>query len=565
MKNVKKVLALILITVVAFTALSACGNKEEGGNDNPVQSSNGGGSEDEEGESGGDESPQEGGIEVTAARLAEAHTFDPNMIVDSNDVVIGENMNEGLYKANANGSYDLGMAESVDISDDGLVYTYHIRDSYWSNGDPVTANDFEYSWKRLANPETGAEYAWMFEITGIQNANDVINGEADPDTLGVKAIDEKTLEVTLEYPVSFLSSVLRFPTFAPVNQKFCEEKGADFGMSVENTISCGAFKLAEWEPGATECVLTKNENYYDADNVEVSRLTFKVVKDTQAAVMAFEAGEVDTASISGEYYQQYAGTDKINSFPVATLRYISCNLQNEDLANLNMRLALAYGINKNSICDDVLKNGSVPANFVVPGGNFAVGEDGKNFRETAGATYLEYDLAKAQEYYETAKQELGKDSFTFRFLYDDTSECKEIAQFIKSDVESNFPGITLELNAQPKQSRVQLMKDGDYDLGFPTWGADYQDATTFLDLWKTGNGNNFGKWSNADYDQAMSAEFSADTEARMAGLIEAEKILCEEVPILPTYQSAAASLLNPELNIPVSASDDYVFRLTSQK
>ncbi len=504
-------------------------------------------------------------LEITAARLAEVQTFDPNMISESNDVVVGEVMQEGLYKANANGGYDLGMAESVDVSEDGLTYTYHIRDSKWSNGEPITAYDFEYSFKRLANPATGAEDAWMFEMTGIKNANAVVYEGADVDTLGVKALDDKTLEITLEYPVSFLASLLRFPTFAPVNQKFCEEKGDQFGLSVENSISSGAFKLAEWEPGSGECVLVKNEYYYDADNVQVDKLTFKVVKDVQTAVMAFEKGDIDTASISGEYYQMYAGTDKINSFQVATLRYISCNLMNEDLANQNMRLALAYGINKNSICDDVLQNGSVPANYVVPDGNFAVDEEGKNFRDWANATYLEYDLTKAQEYYAKAKEELGKDSFTFRFLYDDTSECKELAQFIKSDIESNFPGITIELNAQPKKSRVQLMKAGDYDLGFPTWGADYQDATTFLDLWKTGNGNNFGKWSSEAYDNAMSAEFSADKATRMAGLVEAERVLCEEVPILPTYQSSAAYLVNPDLNIPISPSDDLVFRLATLK
>ena len=498
----------------------------------------------------------DGGLEITAARLAEVQTFDPNMISESNDVVVGEVMQEGLYKANANGGYDLGMAESVDVSEDGLTYTYHIRDSKWSNGEPITAYDFEYSFKRLANPATGAEDAWMFEMTGIENANAVVYEGADVDTLGVKALDDKTLEIKLEYPVSFLASLLRFPTFAPVNQKFCEEKGDQFGLSVENSISSGAFKLAEWEPGSGECVLVKNEYYYDADNVQVDKLTFKVVKDVQTAVMGFEMGDIDTASISGEYYQMYADTDKINSFQVATLRYISCNLMND---------ALAYGINKNSICDDVLKNGSVPANYVVPDGNFAVDEEGKNFRDWANATYLEYDLAKAQEYYAKAKEELGKDTFTFRFLYDDTSECTELAQFIKSDVESNFPGITIELNAQPKKSRVALMKAGDYDLGFPTWGADYQDATTFLDLWKTGNGNNFGKWSSEAYDNAMSSEFSADKAARMAGLIEAERVLCEEVPILPTYQSSAAYLVNPELNIPISPSDDLVFRLATLK
>ena len=507
----------------------------------------------------------DGGLEIVAARLAEVQTFDPSMISESNDVVVGEVMQEGLYKANADGGYDLGLAESVDVSEDGLTYTYHLRDSKWSNGEPVTAYDFEYSFKRLANPATGAEDAWMFEMTGIKNANAVVYEGADVDTLGVKALDDKTFEITLEYPVSFLPSLLRFPTFAPVNQAFCEEKGDRFGLSVENSISSGAFMLSEWEPGSGECVLVKNPYYYDADNVKVEKLTFKVVKDTQAAVMAFEKGEVDTANISGEYYQLYAGTDRINSFQVATLRYISCNLQNEDLANLNMRLALAYGINKNSICDDVLKNGAVPANYVVPDGKFAVDDEGKNFRDYANATYLEYDLAKAQEYYEKAKEELGKDTFTFRFLYDDTSECKEMAQFIKSDIESNFPGITIELNAQPKKSRVQLMKDGDYDLGFPTWGADYQDATTFLDLWKTGNGNNFGKWSSEAYDTAMSAEFSADKATRMAGLVEAERILCEEVPIIPVYQQASAYLQNPNLVIPISPSDDYVYRLASEK
>ena len=267
----KKFLALLLAMAMIF-ALAACG----GGSD-------------------GEDSDGEGGLHLAYALSAEPTTFDSTMIVDSQDVVLGEVMQEGLYKANATGGYDLGLAESVDISEDGLTYVYHLRDTAWSNGDPVTAQDFEFAFKRLADPDSGAGGAWMLELTGIKNAAAILYDGADIDSMGVKALDEKTLELQLEFPVSYMSSLLRFPVFAPINQAFFEEVGDQFGKSADAIITCGAFKMSEWEPGGTTVILEKNEHYYDADNVAVEEMTFIAMKDTQTAVMAFEKGEIDAA------------------------------------------------------------------------------------------------------------------------------------------------------------------------------------------------------------------------------------------------------------------------------
>lgn len=217
------------------------------------------------------------------------------------------NTNEGLYKYDADGNISLGMASDVEISEDGCTYTFTIRDdAYWSNGDPVTANDFYYSWRRLADPANGCTYAYMLITAGVKNAMEVIYGEAELDELGISAPDDQTFIVELDAPKSYFTELLTGSYFMPVNQEYCEECGDQFMLDLEHSIYCGAFVMSDWEVGGTTYTLTKNEDYYDADSVTTDSISYTVMTDDQAKILAWESGELDQVQLTGDYIAMYA-------------------------------------------------------------------------------------------------------------------------------------------------------------------------------------------------------------------------------------------------------------------
>ncbi|MDO4633073.1 MAG: peptide ABC transporter substrate-binding protein [Eubacteriales bacterium] len=493
---------------------------------------------------------------------AEISTMDTNLIATAENMMIAYQTNEGLYTYDENGTATLGMADSVDISEDGLTYTFIIRDAQWSDGTPVTANDFEYSWKRLADPDTGATYAFMVGTAGIKNAAAVTSGEAEVDTLGVEAVDDKTLVVELDKPVPYLPSLLIGPYFMPINQEFCEAQGDQYGLTKDNILSNGPFQLTDWEPGSLEVTVSKNPNYYGADNVLINSITYKTITDSQQAIMAWETGDLDEINITGDNVLLYKDNEAFSARETPMLWYIAANTAVEGLENANLRLALALAYDKDAIVNNILQNDSVPANFAVPT-KFAKNADGVTFRETADATYLASDKEAAKEYFAKAVEELGKSEFTFELLYDDADDTKNIAQFIQSEIQTTLPGVTINLQVQPKKQRTELMNNKEFELGLTRWGADYQDATTFLNLWTSDSAYNYGSWSNADYDALMAqvnGEFAADNEARVNAMVEAESIVMSEAGILPVYQTTTTYLTNPKYVVPVNEKGQNIWK-----
>ena len=476
--------------------------------------------------------------------------MDPQVAVDGTSFEVLAAVTEGLYSLDADGSAIPAMADKVEKSEDGLTYTVTLKDAKWSNGTPVTANDFVFAWRRLVDPKTASEYAFMGGIAGLKNADDISAGKVSPDQLGVTAKDDKTLVIELDTPVPFFESLMAFPSFFPVNEEFYNKCGDKFATTVDTILCNGAFKVTSYEPAATTINLEKNADYWDADKVQLSGIQYQVIKDSQQAMLAYQNGDLDVATLSGEQVEQFQADPEFQSIMAGYLWYISPNLKTPGLENENLRKALALSYDKDAIVNNILKDGSIKADFAVPT-LLATGPDGKDFRDGTD-TYLSTDKAKALEYYDKAKEELGKDSFSYTMIVEDTESAQNVAQFIQAEIQKTLPGVTINIETMPKKNRVERMQEGTFELGLTRWGPDYADPMTYLDMWTTDSPNNYGFWSNAEFDQiiqsAKKGELALDVNARWDALKKAEKMVMDEAVIFPVYQKGNAVMIKKNVS-----------------
>ena len=543
--NMKRIVALVLAMVMALS-LAACG-----GSSAPAATA--------APAAAGDAAPadtaaaaSDGDKVLNVMVEVEVESLDPQVATDGTSFEVIANYTDGLTQMDADGAAVPAIAESWDVSEDGTIYTFHLReDANWSNGEPVTADDFVFAWQRAADPALASEYSYMLSDIGqIKNAAAIIAGEMDKSELGVKAIDDKTLEVTLEVPVSYFLSLMYFPTFYPVNQAFFEGLAdGTFGTSPETVLSNGAFVLTSYEPAALSFSLTKNADYYDADKVQLDGLNYQVIKDSQQAYMSYQNGDLDIVMLSGDQVEQVEGDPELMITGAGYLWYLTLNMHGVPaLNNQNMRLALSNAVNRASIVGDVVKDGSVATYTAVPP-QFAAGPDGSDFSadQTMFSDVCSDDTAKAAAYYEAAKAELGADTFEFELLVEDQTETQNVAAVIKDQVEKALPGVTLNIKVEPKKQRVADIQDGNYEVCLTRWGPDYADPMTYLNMWITGCSNNYGLWSNADYDAIIAdcttGAYVTDAEARWSAMYDAEKIVMDQAVIVPLYTKANANMI----------------------
>ena len=483
-------------------------------------------------------------------------SLDPQQATDGTSFEVIADYTDGLMQMDADGQAVNAIAESVDVSDDGLTYTFHLRaDANWSNGEPVTANDFVFAWQRAVDPEIASEYSYMLSDIGqIVNAQEIIDGAKDKTELGVTAVDDKTLEVKLNVPVSYFLSLMYFPTFYPVNQAFYESVGDTFATSPETTLSNGAFVLDDYQPAATTIHLTKNADYYNADSVKLAGLNYQVIQDSQQALMSYQNGDLDTTLVNGEQVDQVKDDPAFQAIGAGYLWYISPNIQDvKELANVNIRYAITMALNREAITTDVLKDGSAPTFTAVPM-DFAAGPDGSDFSadQKKFSDVCKYDAAAAADYWAKGLEELGITELTLTMIHDADDAPIKVAQVVKEQLETTLPGLTVELQQMPKKERVQRMQEGEFELGLTRWGPDYADPMTYLGMWVTNNSNNYGFWSNADYDKIIdectTGETAMDATARWAALYDAEKIVMDEAVIFPLYTQCNAELISTDVS-----------------
>lgn len=475
----------------------------------------------------------------------EVASMDPQIATDGTSFEVISAITEGLYSIDEAGSPILAMAESVEKSSDGLTYTFKLRNAKWSDGTAVTAKDFVFSWRRLVDPKVASEYAFIMEIAGVKNAVAATTGDKPVTELGVTAKDDKTLVVELDVPVPYFESLMAFPSFLPVNEAFFTKAGDTYGTSPATLLSNGPFKITAYEPAATTITLEKNADYWDAGKVALDGIQYQVIKDSQQAMLSYQNGDLDVATLSGEQVEQFQADPEFKNIMAGYLWYISPNQTVKGLENVNLRKALALSYDKEAIVKNILKDGSIIADFAVPT-LLATGPDGKDYRETAD-TYLSTDKVKALDFWNKAKTELGVTTLKYTMIVEDTESAINVAQFIQSEIQKTLPGITIELQTMPKKNRVERMQQGDFELGLTRWGPDYADPMTYLDMWTTGSPNNYGFWSDKDYDEiiesAKKGELALDLKARWEALKDAEAIVMDEAVIFPVYQKGDAVMV----------------------
>ncbi|MCR6464878.1 peptide ABC transporter substrate-binding protein [Bacillus paranthracis] len=525
-KKVTKVVASILCANLLLTACSS-GEKE---NKNTTKATD----------------KNETKQSVNLPYIAEIPTMDVTKATDSESMNVMRNVFEGLYTLGEDNKLIPGVAQSYDVSEDKKTYTFHLRESKWSDGTPVTAADFVFSWKRAVNPDTAAEYAFLF--FDIKNAKRINSKELSIDDLGVKAIDDKTLEVQLEQPVPYFIELTTFATFLPINEKYFNSKGKQYGLEAEQLIYNGAFTLDNWkhEQGFQ---LKKNSNYWDAKTVKLDEINFDIVKDKSTEINLYESGQLDRVGLTGEFVDKYRKNPDFKERSEVTVQFLRMNQKNDVLKNKNARLAISQTMNKKAFVDTVLNNGSLPAVGFIPA-DFAKGPDGKDFRKENGALVKD-DVKTAKGNWKKAKQELGKEQVTLELLTSDNAIAKKNAEYLKGELEKNLEGLTVRVKPQPRKQQIQLLLNSDYDLGIDVWAPDIPDPITFLDIFTTDSSYNFDKYSNQAYDELIhqvKTDLAGNETARWEAMKQAEKILLEDGAVAPFYQSGRSYLQRSSIN-----------------
>ena len=481
--------------------------------------------------------------------------LDPQQAVDGTSFEVIADYTDGLYQMDKDGEAVPALAADTQISEDGLSYTFKIRDdAKWSNGEPVTAQDFVFAWQRAVDPKVASEYAYMLSDVGqIKNAAEIIAGKKDKSELGVTAVDDKTLKVELNVQVPYFLGLMYFPTFYPVNQKFFESCGDTFATSPETTLSNGAFILDSYEPAATTLHLKKNPDYYDAKRVKLTGINYQVIQDSQQALMSYQTGAVDTTLVNGEQVDQVKDDPTFHAIAAGYLWYVVPNISKvKELSNLNVRLAMTMAINRESITTGVLKDGSIPTYTAVPI-DFATGPDGSDFAgdQRKFENVCKFDATAAADYWKKGLGELGVSSISLNMIVDADDAPQKVAQVLKEQWETTLPGLTVNLVVEPKKQRVQDMQDGNFEVALTRWGPDYADPMTYLGMWGTGNSNNYGEWSNADYDAILAActtgDLAMDAAGRWAKLLDGEKIVMDNAVIFPLYTQSNAQMISSKV------------------
>ena len=555
--KLKKVLALVLSAALVVSAFAGCGGNSSSSTASTESSTASESSaESTESTASGDSTPAASGdatATFTPKTVDAAKTISLNAGMEptglntltstySIEFALFKHMYENLVTLDDDDNTVPGAAESWDYDEDTLTYTFHLRkDGVWTNGDPVTAKDFEFAWSQALNPDVASDYAYFLYF--IKNAEKYFNGEVTWDEVGVKVVDDYTLEVTLEQPTPYALFLFSFGTLAPINQRFYEAVGADL-YSTEAQYFCtnGPFALTEWSHN-DKIVMQKNDAWHGAADVEVEEIDWKIITDANAALSSFLAGDLDMVGLgTGELIKQAtAAGATIQSYTDGSAFYIYFNNNDQYLSNVNLRRALFNAIDAQKEIDTVWQNDNEPmTSFTAPG---VAAADGTSFAGKVGELYApSRDQEKAKEYLATALSELNctVDDLSAHLSIDCGDSATSIAEAsFYQEQWRQVLGIEVTVNSMITKQGSQNRKTGNYVMSVTGWGPDYNDPNAFLDLWVTDGGNNQTGFSNERYDELIDlASTETDLEKRESYFIECEQIIADQLPVGPAFWRA---------------------------
>lgn len=461
---------------------------------------------------------------------------------DSNSFTILNNVSEGLYRLNAKHEPEPALAESYKVSDDKLTYTFTLKKNLkWSNGTALTAKDFVYSW--LKQMSIDATNGYSFIMTDyIVNGAEYLENKVSAADVGVKALDDNTFEVKLKQPTPYFVRLTVLPMFFPLNEEFVKSQGDKYGLKVENMIYCGPYVLASYDP-ASGSTLKKNAGYWDAANVKVSNVNVRIIKDQATALNAYKSGELSRVTLASADVPSMKSNSEFSSTSEFRTTYLQYNLKDKALSNKNIRLALGYAVDRDTLANTILGDGSAPATGLIA--NSMYGDGTKSFRELNGNVTV-FDAAKAKEYWDKGVKELGSVP-SLTLLTADDSVTKTVATYVQDQFKKNL-GIDVTIDSKTSKARNEEMDNNNYQMAITAWGADYDDAMTYLDLW-TGGTPYRGNYASDTYNALIAdAKKQTDDAKRLQDMLDAEKtLLNEDAVVSPLYYRGFAYLTKPNV------------------
>lgn len=480
---------------------------------------------------------------------SEPGSLHPALAQGTHDSWILEHTFEGLTKKNAEGDIQPGMASEWN-TEDGVTWTFTLKDDvYWSNGDPVTAEDFEYAWKHVLNPATAAQYSYqLYYLKGAEAYNSAEEG-ADLAALeaevGVKAVDSKTLEVTLAQPTPYFLDLTSFYTYYPVNKKV-QEANKDWALEAETHVSNGPFYLADWKHKES-IAIKKNDKYYEKDMIKLDEVQFVIIDDENTAWQMYQADELDLVyPLPQDVQGQLMASDdaEFHIGPDLAVYYFNINNTEKPFNNAKIRKALSLSIDRQTIVEHVAQGGQTPAYSIVPPGIPDVNGD---YQENTGKLFEE-NVEEAKKLLAEGLEEEGLDELpSFVYLYNTSEGHKAIAEAVQEMWRKNL-GVETTLENVEFQVKLDSEQAGDYTVSRAGWVGDYVDPMTFLDLWVSDGPYNDARFKNSEYDELISkAKSTLDQAERMEAMHAAEKILMDEMPIIPIYFYTKPYVLKPSV------------------
>jgi oligopeptide transport system substrate-binding protein len=643
----KKILVMLLVLAMVFSLVACGGNNENNANNNTEENvanaNNNTKEENKEEEKNEEPAKEEEPAEPKIINLIESSNITSLTTWQATDSVsfnILGNINGGLYTLGEGGVPVADMAESVDISADGLTYTFKLKDANWSTVDgevyaPVTAHDFVFSWKKLLDPAEASQYAFMISTASIKNGKeavslneeligyesdvenletmDVANYEDTDDatakeqydaavtaaeasvaeqkaafeetygsvegafakivelqgSLGVTAVDDHTLVVELSNPVPYFVDLMSFPSFFPANEKFYNEQGDAYAKSNDAFLYNGPFIFKEWKLSERH-YLVKNENYWDAANVALDAVDFRVIEgvSNDTAVQMYLDGEIISSGLTGENVEKYGNRPDMVNLEDVVLFYLEVNQGKGEmtttkqlLSDVRARKAINMAIDKTYITDVIFANGSLPADYFVPKGFVGSADhENKDWRQVAedmygaGEGYNKYNVEMAAELWTAAMADMGIEEVEFELIIYQGETAAQVGTHIQNELEKNLPGVKVLVLALPFSEKLKRADEGNYTLNWGGWGPDYPDAMTWMDMWVSGGGHNSTGYSNEAYDAIIDASKSGELTApdkskeRFEALLAAEKMLLEDDQVIvPLYQRSGIGLRDPRI------------------
>ena len=477
----------------------------------------------------------------------EGKSYDPQLANDSTGEFVDSLVTETLTRQADDGKSLPGVAEKWEHNADSTVWTFHLRNNAkWSNGDPITAQNFKDGWVRALDPKTASKYA--DKLFYIKNAKEFNSGKIkNPDELGIKVVDNYTLVVTLNDPLPYFDSIVRIQTYAPLNKAFYDRVKDKYMTSKETSISSGVYKIKEWTRDS-QIVFEKNENYWNKDSIKLEGVKVVFINDPNGSLNAFKNDEIDSTNISIEQAKEFKDDKRKILTDDGSVWYMTYNMKNKVLANKKIRQALSLAVDREKLITDILDNtGEAAYTYTTKG----VGITGvsKDFSEEAGKIFPAYNLQKSKQLLAEGLKELGLQKLPeLTMIFNDSGNNKVISEYIQESLRTNL-GVNLKIEGMTFQSRLDKMQHRDYEIALAGYNGEYNDAITYLDRFMTKDGNNYSDYSNPRYDELVKkVKSSGNQEERVKDMIEMEKIIAQDMPVGLLYYRQNTKLLNPKVH-----------------